>query len=524
MSKTLAISLGSRFTSAAFVNEESIPTLLSFAENPSNEEQKYDRAQELGPFLLRSCLAVSEQEIIVGQAAERRFEDGRDVTLIDSFLKRLGSTRPFHAELGIERRWAKDRMPDESYRKTPEEMSPASIAPRGLTADQCSEIFLRHCRNVARRSQAGLATRAILAVPSYLNSRQRTGLSKSARRAGFTEVQLVEASLASSVFLNRNRRLPKILVCDLGATHFEASLLSCEPTRQQVLATSTNTQLGGLHLAEALVEELVSDTWSQIPTVVREDDRKAALRPFVDSIIGELMHDGKDLINVRTFMNGYPCDWRLTADGWAKLAKPWVDAMLESIERCLSDANEHATSLDQIYFTGGLAKLPGLAKAIEERFGIDVDKISRDRTMFASVFGAAMLGSQDREPSSLWRDCQAVATHDVGIRIRDPQSGSISIIPLLPRNSALPAKTARTLKTARKDQDRLIVELVQSISDENSSVVLGTYEFGPLLSRYERYPVELKVRYNEQGMVEVSARDGVTGEPLKDIRQASPCS
>lgn len=68
--------------------------------------------------------------------------------------------------------------------------------------------------------------------------------------------------------------------------------------------------------------------------------------------------------------------------------------------------------------------------------------------------------------------------------------------------------------TRREGQKRLVFDLVQTDA-EGQQHPLGRFEFGPFPLAAARRPIEVTIKYNSEGLVEVSALDVQTGHQVE---------
>jgi molecular chaperone DnaK (HSP70) len=60
----------------------------------------------------------------------------------------------------------------------------------------------------------------------------------------------------------------------------------------------------------------------------------------------------------------------------------------------------------------------------------------------------------------------------------------------------------------------MLIEVVQARGDASTALSLGHFAFGPIPEPRRRYPVEVAMTYDREGIVHVQATDGITGRQI----------
>jgi hypothetical protein len=102
----------------------------------------------------------------------------------------------------------------------------------------------------------------------------------------------------------------------------------------------------------------------------------------------------------------------------------------------------------------------------------------------------------------------------VGVRTLDPRSGRLLIDTLIKKNSSLPVIVRKRYYTARADQERILLEIMQYRNGEEPTS-LGQLIVGPLASPRLNYSVDVTLENREDGTVAVEAFDADTNVALK---------
>ena len=135
------------------------------------------------------------------------------------------------------------------------------------------ELAAATLRRVAEQA-AQLAGQAVpeltLTVPATWGPARRTALRRAATRAGLPQPHLVDTPVAAAGHLLATGAVvpagAPILLCDLGAGRFEATVATRTPAGFEVLSTIDTTHAAGLALDAAVADHLATITTQLTPT------------------------------------------------------------------------------------------------------------------------------------------------------------------------------------------------------------------------------------------------------------------
>jgi len=180
-------------------------------------------------------------------------------------------------------------------------------------------------------------------------------------------------------------------------------------------------------------------------------------------------------------------------------------------------AELHRFLSDTVLLTGGSSLLPLVLDKVALASGKARDQLVCKQPHQAVAYGAAILAQQVFCQSS-GKDLQSICSYDLGIRTLG-RDGQPTVKALINRNSAVPASATMTFYTSRDDQTRMIIEAVQKRGEGDAAEEksLGYFAFGPIESPRKKYPVEIEMSYDLEGMVTITARDPETGKQIRQV-------
>ena len=265
----------------------------------------------------------------------------------------------------------------------------------GVTALELVTAFLTGLRRVLiERSNLDLdddePLEVMVAVPANSPSRQRWLTLEAFRRAGFVPIGLLNEPTAAAIeFAHRHlgelgRRSPKkyVVVYDLGGGTFDASAVSLEGRRFDLIASEGIARLGGDDF-DALICE-VAGVPATAATLERAREAKETLRATSRRVLLDLGTGDPISIDVAEL---------------SARAQPLIDQTLVEIDRLFQRLRDRGIDPDDsrelggLYLVGGGAAFPAVARTLRTRFGKKLQLAPQ--TFAATAVGLAIAADPD---------------------------------------------------------------------------------------------------------------------------------
>src|SRR2546422_978850 len=217
MAKIIGIDLGTTNSEAAYM-EGGTPRII-----PSAEGSAY------GGKMFPSVVAFTKDGILVGEPAKRQAVLNPDRTVMQ--IKR---------KMGTDYKVRIDR--------------------KDYTPQEISAMILRKIKTDAEAFLGQPVNQAVITVPAYFNDNQRQASKDAGKIAGLDVLRLVnEPSSAALAYDLDKKGEGKIAVLDLGGGTFDVTLMEMGEGVFEVIATSGDTQLGGMDMDNAIIQWLVAE-------------------------------------------------------------------------------------------------------------------------------------------------------------------------------------------------------------------------------------------------------------------------
>lgn len=364
----------------------------------------------------------------------------------------------------------------------------------GRSPEEISAEILRELKRIAEWRLGTEVAKAVVTVPAYFHDAQRAATKRAAEIAGLEVVRIVNEPTAAALAygLDKLDERSRVAVYDLGGGTFDLSILQLHDGVFEVLATHGDTRLGGDDLDARLLEnhapQLDPARWLSEAARV-----KCALSQESTATLRAPFFDGEQSLEVP-----------ITREMLEREAAPLIRRTLDHARRALADAALSTSDLDAVILVGGSTRIPAVQREVVKFFGREPDvsqhpdeAIALGATIQAGILGGAMqrMVLLDVTPLSL------------GI---ETYGGLMNV--LIPRNSTIPCKAGEMFTNAADGQKAMRVRVLQGereMAADNWELGSFEVEFDP--SPKGRARVGLQFRIDENGILEVLARDTHTG-------------
>src|ERR1019366_781316 len=246
--------------------------------------------------------------------------------------------------------------------------------------------------------------------------------------------------------------------------------------------------------------DLVQDlkTLRRLKVVLERAKRTLSDEPFVK--VREEYLDGQHHLELE-----------LLREAYERMILPLLERTLTCVHQSLTDARLGPKDIQKVMLVGGATRTPLVQRLLQERlrldprFEIDPDLIV---AMGASIQGGVIAGQQRH---SILVDITPHTYSTTAIAFRDGEEG-LFCVPILPRNTPLPASKSEMVYTLYDNQPSAKVEVHQGESERpEQNTFIGDFLVEGLSQAPEGNPIVIHFDLDLNGILKVTATEKVTG-------------
>src|SRR5437762_89643 len=348
MAKIIGIDLGTTNSEAACM-EGGAPKII-----PSAEGSAY------GGKMFPSVVAFTKDGILVGEPAKRQAVLNPDKTVMQ-IKRKMGTDYKVRVE-------GKDYAPQEI----------SAMVLRKIKAD--AEAFLGQ-----------KISQVVITVPAYFNDNQRQATKDAGKIAGLEVLRLVNEPTAAALAYGLDKKGEgKIAVLDLGGGTFDVTLMEMGDGVFEVVATSGDTQLGGMDMDNALIQWLVTE-FQRDHGVDLSGDRQAMqrLRDAAEKAKIELSSTMETTLNLPFIAQkgGQPLhlEKKLTRSKLEQVVEPVLERVEGPIRQAFKDAKWQFSDVNHVILVGGPTRMPVVRERFEKVLGRPAERRATTSAWAAST-------------------------------------------------------------------------------------------------------------------------------------------
>jgi len=397
------------------------------------------------------------------------------------------------------------------------------LADQVFTPQEISAFILKTLKERAEKALDRPISKAVITVPAYFTDTQRQATREAGEIAGLEVVRIInEPTAAALAYEINNTETRQILIYDLGGGTFDVSIVKIEEGVVEVLASTGDNHLGGDDFDQKITDHLVEHIESELKLEVKDDPlvmarlRRAAEAAKIDlstvtyttieeDHLGK--KDGQD-IHLSLEFSKVMFDEMIEAD----LART-----MESVSRAMEDAGVLPGAINKTILVGGSTRIPRITELLEEKIGhaphgeIDPD--------LCVALGAAMQAGREMgvEHSGVLVDITPYTFGTSAIGMLNNELNTDMFVPLIRRNTKLPARKSKSFYTVYDNQEAVDVKVYQGeAKNALDNVRLGNYLFY-LTKSPQNSEVILDFALDLNGILKIKAIEKKSGKHIDAV-------
>lgn len=447
----------------------------------------------LGKNLTPSIVSVDEEgTIYVGETAKERMSLYPD-SVVKAFKRSMGSDREYELS---------------GKKFKPEELS--SFILRALKED--AEVFLGEP-----------VTEAVISVPAYFDDKRRKATKRAGELAGLKVERMISEPTAAAIAygLYEKSEDTRFLVFDLGGGTFDVSILELYQNILEVRAVAGDNYLGGEDFTQVMQKLYLS----KIGRSIQDLGEKEQVRIYKQAEAAKCAISEQGQVTISCVLNGENKEALVTNTEYEEACEELLLKIREPVKRSLSDAGLSLSDVDEIVLIGGATKLDIVKRYLIRLFRKFPDtQINPDE---AVALGAAVQAAM-KERNQAVREviltdvCSFTLGTEVVMEYEDGTIEDGHYCPIIERNTVIPASHTERLYTARDNQERVCVKVLQGESRfSRNNLYLGELEITVPKGPKGKECIDVTYTYDINSLLEVEVTVLSTGEKRKMIIKGS---
>ena len=384
---------------------------------------------ENGQVLFPSVVGYIEEEgLIAGsQAKERLLTHSSDT--VSSFKRFMGS--------------------DKRYPLVGKEYSPMELSAMVLERiKRNAEFFLKE-----------EIDEAIITVPAYFNDKQRSDTKKAAKIAGLSVDRLINEPSAAA--LAYRTKCPAedmtLLVFDFGGGTLDLSYVECFDNIIEIVAVAGDNYLGGDDIDRLVAEYFCRKNEIDLESLTVGQSAELLKASEAAKILLEEKEETEITLHIEE--NVYQAC--LNHDILFDICMPLFSKIKNLFLRILNDAESKVSDIDDLIMVGGSSRLTVVKRFLTELLGkepVVLGKTDQVVAMGAGVYAGIRSRKEDIKDMLLTDVCPFT----LGVECWHKETSMQGyILPMIERNSTLPATVHEGLVTLSDYQKEIVVRIYQ---------------------------------------------------------------
>ena len=443
----------------------------------------------LGKNLTPSVVSVDEEgNVYVGETARERMSLYPD-TVAQTFKRSMGTERDY------------------------------ILSGRHFRPEELSSLVLRSLKEDAESFLGEEVTEAVISVPAYFDDKRRKATKRAGELAGLKVERMISEPTAAAVAygLYDKTRDTRFLVFDLGGGTFDVSILELYHNILEVRAVAGDNYLGGEDFTEVMVKLFLQKANQQLQNL----SEKEQARLFREAEKAKCALNEMDKVTISFLYREARLEQSITYREYEDACEELLMKIREPVKKSLSDAGLKLGDIDEVLLIGGATRLSVVRDFLIRLFRKFPDtKMNPDETVaLGTAIQAAMKERREEVKEVILTDvCSFTLGTEVVVEYDEGKYEDGRFCPIIERNTVIPASHTERLFTARDNQSKVRVKVLQGESRfARNNLFLGELEIDIPKGPKGQESVDVTYTYDINSLLEVEVTVVSTGEKRKMI-------
>ncbi|KAM1184417.1 hypothetical protein ACFX15_013364 [Malus domestica] len=257
-----------------------------------------------------------------------------------------------------------------------------------IAPEEIASMILKKMRKIAETYLGSPVKNAVITVPAYFNDSQRQAVKEAGVVAGLDVKCVIDEPSAAALAYGLHKKAGwsssrNVMIFDLGGGSLGVSLVTMNTSGTfQVMATGGDGHLGGEDFDNRMVNYCVEEFKSKSKLDVSKDFRALRrLKNQCEKAKRRLAFESDFDIEIDCLFEGNDFNITFTRDMFEQINMDLFIKCMESVEKCLRDANMDPSNVDDVLLAGGSSRIPMVQQLLQQAFkgkelckGINLDE------------------------------------------------------------------------------------------------------------------------------------------------------
>lgn len=395
-----------------------------------------------------------------------------------------------------------------------------SLREKSFTAEELSSFVLRFLKEDAENYLGEPVTEAVISVPAYFNDARRRATKRAGELAGLKVERIISEPTAAAIAygLWQQKGEARFLVFDLGGGTFDVSILELYDTILEVHAVAGDNFLGGEDFT-AVLEKMFYEHFPDINRFAIGEKVSKHIRKQAE--ICKMGFSDARTSEMKCNVNGQEYAFKVELSDYEEACEELLERIRQPVKRSLKDAHIRLSDIDQVVLVGGATKSPVIRKFAAKLFHMIPDtNMNPDETVaLGAAIQAAMKERKDGIKEVILTDvCPFTLGTEVVREYGDHRYEDGVFLPIIERNTIIPASRTERLYTVRENQTKIRVHILQGESRfAANNLSLGELMIEVPSGKAGEEAVDVTYTYDINSILEVEVKVVSSGKKIRQV-------
>ena len=393
------------------------------------------------------------------------------------------------------------------------------LSGRHFKPEELSSLVLRSLKEDAESFLGQEVTEAVISVPAYFDDKRRKATKRAGELAGFKVERMISEPTAAAVAygLYDKTRDTRFLVFDLGGGTFDVSILELYHNILEVRAVAGDNYLGGEDFTEVMAKVFLQKAKLSLQNL----SEKEQVRLYREAEKAKCAINDTDKVTFGFLYKEEQLEQQITYKEYEEACEELLMKIREPVKKSLADAGLKLSDIDEVLLIGGATRLNIVRDFLIRLFRKFPDtRMNPDETVAlgAAVQAAMKERREEVKEVILTVVCSFTLGTEVVVEYDEGKYEDGRFCPIIERNTVIPASHTERLYTARDNQSKVRVRVLQGESRfARNNLFLGELEIEIPKGPKGQEAVDVTYTYDINSLLEVEVTVVSTGEQQKLI-------